>query len=311
MDEKHDIIRQIFCEYDDSLQIKTISRPTDGYSNSVYFITFVNDLHEELVLKFIKPGDITEIVFYERVRQNAMDYFPVPNILKYDAIIRNYYISSKLCGLPLSQLWDSMTNEQRLETYREFGTLVGRLHSKFTYEKCGYLQGQQFHSWQDMFRNIIEKQVAQFKGTIFEELSNTIYKHLIQHIHLLDYQIIPRLLHMDLHCANILMINTKITGILDAEEALIGHNEYELMRIEKGHFEEAEDAKYRNEFISSYTSYVKLDDGYEERRRFYSLSRELVGMRCLLDYGNDYAQNGSIEQDMKKIEEKVKSIILM
>ena len=70
MDEKHDIIRQIFSEYDDSLQIKTISQPTDGYSNSVYFITFVNDLHEELVLKFIKPGDITEIVFYERVRQN-------------------------------------------------------------------------------------------------------------------------------------------------------------------------------------------------------------------------------------------------
>jgi len=67
------------------------------------------------------------------------------------------------------------------------------------------------------------------------------------------------------------------------------------------------DMKNDDDFIHYH---VKLD-GYEERRRFYSLSRELVGMRCLLDYGNDYAQNGSIEQDMKKIEEKVKSIILM
>ena len=32
---------------------------------------------------------------------------------------------------------------------------------------------------------------------------------------------------------NIVYENGKITGILDAEEAMIGHNEYELMRIEK------------------------------------------------------------------------------
>ncbi len=45
------------------------------------------------------------------------------------------------------------------------------------------------------------------------------------------------------------------------------------MRIEKGHFQESSSGGYRDQFISSYTNYVKLDDGYEERRRFYSLSR--------------------------------------
>ena len=84
-----------------------------------------------------------------------------------------------------------------------------------------------------------------------------------------------------------------------------------LMRIEKGHFEGADTDEYRHQFISNYANYVKLDNGYEERRRLYSLSRELVGMKCLIDYGDQYAQNGSVEQKKKSIEVKVKYIIQM
>jgi fructosamine-3-kinase len=206
-----------------------------------------------------------------------------------------------------------MKHGQRLVIYRELGTLVGQLHSKCSYEQCGYLEGQRFHNWKDMFGNIIERQATQFKGTMFQELGTTIHKYLIKNMHLIDYDIVPRLLHMDLHCGNILvLIKTKITGILDAEDALIGHNEYELMRIEKGHYEEQNNSDdYRKEFMSSYTNYVKLDDGYEERRRFYPLSRELVGMKCLLDYGDIYAQNGSVEEERKNTEDKIKHIIEM
>jgi len=139
--KKTDIIKQIFWDYDNSLQIKTISRPINGYSNSVYFITYFNNSSLELILNFTKPGDITEVVFYQLLHQGTVDYFPVPKVLTYDSITGNYYISSKLSGLPLSQLLVSMTQEQRLKTYRELGTLVGQLHSKYTYEKCGYLQG--------------------------------------------------------------------------------------------------------------------------------------------------------------------------
>jgi hypothetical protein len=61
-----------------------------------------------------------------------------------------------------------------------------------------------------MFSDIIKKQTAQFKGMIFEQFGDTIYKYLVQNIHLIDYDIVPRLLHMDLHCGNILMFNTKL-----------------------------------------------------------------------------------------------------
>ncbi|UJR17343.1 hypothetical protein I4U23_004238 [Adineta vaga] len=309
MNEKTDIVKQIILDYDQSLEIKTISRPKDGYSNSVYFITFTNDLHLELVLKFIKANDNTEVMFYQLLHENNVENFLVPKILKFDSTIRNYYISSKLSGFPLSHSWDSMTHEQRLKIYRELGRFVGQLHSKYTYEKCGYLKNQEFYCWKEMFCTIIEKQIEKFKGTIFEELGMKIYKYLFENIHLIDYEIVPRLLHIDLHCGNILILNDTVTGILDAEDAVIGHNEYELMRIEKGHFEGNETDDYRKEFLSIYTTYVKLDDDYDKRRRFYSLSRELVAIQCLIDFGEQYVQNSSIEQEMKIIEEKIQHIV--
>ncbi|CAF3728705.1 unnamed protein product [Rotaria sordida] len=309
MDEKTAIIKQIFSNYNNSLQIQSISRPLNGFSNSVYFITFLNNSNMELVLKFTEPGDINEVLFYQALNHYPIDEFPIPQILKYDSIIHNYYISSKLPGFPLTQVLDSMTHGQRLEIYQALGIFVGQLHSKHIYEKCGYLQGQQYSSWKHMFSDIIQRQITSFKETIFEELSNRIHKYLIDNLHLIDYDILPRLLHMDLHCGNILVSDTKITGIVDAQDAIIGHNEYELMRIEKAHFEENNNSDYREKFMSSYTYYVKLDDGYEERRRMYSLSRELVGMECLLDYGDKYAQDGSVEQEKKNIEDKIKHII--
>ncbi|CAF3415856.1 unnamed protein product, partial [Rotaria sp. Silwood2] len=248
---------------------------------------------------------------YQTLNRYPIESFHIPQVLKYDSIVHNYYISSKLPGFPLSQVLGSMTHEQQLEIYRALGMLVGQLHSKHIYEKCSHLQSQQYASWKHMFSDIIQKQITLFNGTIFEELGNRIHKYLIDNLHLIDYDIVPRLLHMDLHCGNILVSNTKITGILDAEDAIIGHNEYELMRIEKAHFEENNKNDYREEFMSSYNCYVKLDDGYEERRQMYSLSRELVGMKCFLDYGDKYAQNGSVEEEKKNMEDKIKRIINM
>ena len=310
MEERTTTIHQIVRDYNPSLQILEITRPLNGYSKSVYFLSCRTTSDVEFVFKFTKSDDATEVHFYQLLDRCTTFPFPVPRIFVSDSLIQNYYISSKLPGLPLSQLWNSMTHVQRLDIYRELGSLVGNLHSKYTYERCGYLQAEQFQGWKAMLTSIVEKQVRQFQGTILEKLANKIEKYLMGHMHLLDDNIVPRLLHMDLHAGNILVSEARITGILDAEDALIGHNEYELMRIEKGHFEnEAENEAYREEFMSSYQKLVTLDDGYEARRRLYSLSRELVGMQCLIDYGDEYASNGSVEQEKRNIEDKINHIV--
>ena len=310
MDDKTAVVEQIVHDYDSSLQIKITSRPLYGYSNSVYFVTFHDGSSADLVLKFTESGDNAEVLFYKLLKQSTAGYFPVPQMLKYDSTPLNYHISSKLPGLPLSEVLDTMTRERRLEIYRNLGAAVGQFHSKHTYEEVGYLNGQRFDRWKYMFSEIVEHQAMQFKGTMFEELATTVHKYLISNLHLIDNNIVPRLLHMDLHRGNILVLDTKITGILDAADALIGHNEYELMRIEKGHFEdESNGDDYRKAFMSSYANHMELDDGYAERRRIYSLSRELVGMKCLVDYGEKYAPNGSVEQARKDTEDKIRRMI--
>jgi aminoglycoside phosphotransferase (APT) family kinase protein len=313
MDENRTIITRILNDFDRSLNILSITRPSDGYSNTVYFIRCSNNQYQiqELVLKFIKPNDLTEISFYERIHQSMIDKFPVPKIIKYDLSSECFYLASKLPGIPLSHSFTTLTNEQQLELYRQFGNLVGQLHAKQTYDQCGYLEGNKFSTWTSMFKSIVEEQTKRFQGTFFEKLAQDIKQYLINHLKWIDQQIIPRLLHMDLHCGNILVENGKITGILDAEDAMIGHNEYELMRIEKGHFEENSptDQIYREIFMFTYQQHVRLDDDYQKRRPFYSLSRELVGMECLLNYGERYTQNGSIEEEKNKMETNIRKLL--
>lgn len=310
MAERTTTIHQILRDYDPSLQILEITRPLNGYSKSVYFLSCRTTSDVEFILKFIKPGNATEVLFYQLLDQCTTFSFREPRIFKSDSLVQNYYLSSKLPGLPLSKLWSSMTHVQRLNLYGELESLVGNLHSKYTYERCGCLQGEQFQSWKAMLSYIVEKQIRHFQGTILEKLADKIEKYLMGHMHLIDDNIVPRLLHMDLHAGNILVSEARITGILDAEDALVGHNEYELMRIEKGHFEnDSENEVYRKEFLSSYQKLVTLGDGNEARRRLYSLSRELVGMQCLISYGAEYASNGSVEQEKRNIEDKINHII--
>lgn len=305
MDEVTTQIHQILTDYDRSWAIRQITRPSNGLSKSVYFLSCCCSTADvELVLKFTKPGETTEVLFYQLLARSSAFPFPVPRILKFEA---HYYLSSKLIGLPFSQQWASLNDEQRVHIYRELGTLVGELHKRYTFERCGYLQGEQFPSWTVMLRGIVQKRVGKFQGTIFEELAKRIERYLVDHFSLIHEPIVPRLLHMDLHAGNILVTGTGITGLLDAEDALIGHNEYELMRIEKAHFgDDPSGEKYRQVFMSNYQTLIELDDGYEARRGFYSLTRELVGMQCLIEYGNEYA---SVEEEKQRIENNVEHII--
>ena len=121
--------------------------------------------------------------------------------------------------------------------------------------------------------------------TKFSDLAEPIAAWFAGHDGLLDDTITPRILHMDLHRSNILVSAEQITGIVDVEESVIGHNEYDLMRLELAHFGDGEDA-LREAFFHGYGAHMTLDTGYDRRRPFYEMSRMLVGLRCLALFGS-------------------------
>ena len=145
-----------------------------------------------------------------------------------------------------------------------------------------------------MHRQVVRGRLSFLSRTGFHDLAEPVARWFGDHEGLLDYPIVPRLLHMDLHMSSILVSEGKIAGILDIEAAIIGHNEYDLMRTELAHFGDSY-GSLREAFFEAYTAHVPLDDGYEGRKPLYQLSRWLVGLKCLIFYGSHAAPDLAAE----------------
>ena len=310
-------IHEIINKYDANYKIKHILSIEEGVANPVFII---ETQKTDLVLRILNPltGDwkaIKEKLVYELFINHKI---PCPIILKTDIskklIPYDYVISKRLKGNALDKDFSNQTINSKIKIIKELGKYLGKIHS-IRFNKFGdiskrgskfvvgpahelsdvskKIKSGPFSSWKDMHREIIKSRLYYFKETEFEDVIELIKKYFKKNEYLIDYKITPRLLHLDLNRNNIFVKNNKITGFLDVEESLIGHNEYDLMRTEL-HFKG--NLKLRNEFFKEYTKYVNLDAGYEERRPFYSLSRALVGVRGLVLWKSRYTKKAYLEE---------------
>ncbi len=208
--------------------------------------------------------------------------------------------------MTLSQAYPDLSDAGKRGIYRQLGDLLGRMHS-LTFERFGDVAEREgkvvagpahelaeeaksgnigpFASWREMHREIADGRLAFLSRTEFSDLAEPIAAWFASRDGLLDDAVTPRLLHMDLHRSNILVSGEQITGVVDVEESVIGHNEYDLMRLALAHFSEGEDA-LREAFFGGYGAHITLDAGYERRRSFYEMSRMLVGLRCFAVFGS-------------------------
>ena len=215
----------------------------------------------------------------------------------------------------MSETYEHWDSRQKLMLYRQFGEIVGRMHT-LVFEAFGDVDGSQenisvgpaqeileenpaaapgpFPTWLAMHQQIVQSRLHFLRQTEFHDLVDPIGLWFQHNARLLDYSITPRLLHMDLHMSNILVSEGQITGILDVGESIIGHNEYDLMRLELAHFGQGYEA-VQQAFYQGYLEHIMLDDGYESRKPFYELSRSLVGLKCLILYGSHFGNEPEIQ----------------
>jgi Ser/Thr protein kinase RdoA (MazF antagonist) len=299
-----------------ALRLSGVSRPSSGLSGSVY-VLHIESGHD-LVLRLFdrdvaawKPDK--ERVVYALLRQQGV---PAPRVLHTDTsrsrIPFAYAVSERLPGVPLGQGWDALSAAQRLSVYRHLGDCLGRMHfltfaifgdvaeragggvtvgpaHELADELTAPLDRGPFPTWREMHDRLVQRHLAFLGRTEFADLTAPIAAWFRRNDHLLDYVVTPRLLHMDLHAGNVLVDGGEVTGIVDVEESLVGHNEFDLMRTELAHFHADDAAAIRAAFFDAYTAHVPLDSAYEQRRPFYELSRSLVGLRCLVTFGDRYA----------------------
>ena len=233
---------------------------------------------------------------------------PVPKVLAFGD---DYIILSEATGTTLADI--KMTDEQMIACYEDFGRTVAKIHS-ITFSLFGETmdgravvqttEQEAYADWKSMHKQIIHERLSLFDNSSFADLKEPIAEWFKQRSDLIDYVIVPRLLHTDLNKKNVFAHNGMMSCIIDFDDAFVGHNEEELMRIEGAHFSDNE--TLREAFFQGYTELISLDAGYAERRTYYYLSRLLVHIGCIIEFGSTYTD---VQKEVPLLRQEVKAIL--
>jgi fructosamine-3-kinase len=227
---------------------------------------------------------------------------PVPKVIKYDSSLKlvkhPYIIITEIEGQMLCDVINNMVRDDKILFYYEFGKTIAKIHS-ITFDEFGesfdgvtvdkFTEANNkgpFDNWKDIHEEIIKFRLNIFRNSSFEDLIKPIVSWFEKNSNLIDYDITPRLLHIDLNQKNVFVKNNQISGIIDFDGAFVGHNEEELMRTEGANF--SNDEELKKSFFRGYTEIIKLDSNYEQRRKYYYFARLLVHTDCIIQYGESY-----------------------
>ena len=257
--------------------LRSIRRPESGLTGSVFILETASG---DLILKLSHDPASDWKLGKERIIYGLLQGqgIPAPHVLVTD-LSRNlvpfaYTLSDCISSLTLSQAYADISVAERLDAYRQLGEFLGRMHS-LTFDGFGDVTEREgmvivgavwelaeesaanvgpFTTWGEMHRKVVRGRLSFLSRTELHDLVEPIGRWFGDH----------------------------------EEEAIIGHNEYDLMRTELAHFGDGYEA-LREAFFGGYTAHVALDAAYEGRKPLYELSRWLVGLKCLIFYGSRVA----------------------
>ncbi len=310
-----DVVKKIFNTLDlaviSSSRIKTLSnylykvKTTQGnYFLKIYFVDS---------RKAFKLANLYDLLSKKGVL--------VPSVLKYDEscslIEYPYLILSEVEGDLLIDVFQSFSRSDLERFYYDFGRVVGNIHS-IKFDKFGEcfdgknVEGYSFidfkgpfDSWKDFFREIIKKRLSVLKNSELDDLVDPLKSWFESKLYLLDFDVVPSLIHEDLNQKNVFIKNGVVSGVIDFDDSFIGHSEEELMRLEGANF--SNNSLLKDSFFKGYTEIIKLDDGYEKRRIIYYLSRLIVHIRCVLEFREEYV--GDVSKELEIMRTEINNII--
>ena len=297
----------------------TLTIPIPTLANEVYYIQ-TNE--ENYYLKIFTDKNTKKIQKLVNIYNVLPDLSPKVISYSLNDLENPYILLLEIKGMSFTDYTKHTSQEELEELYVNFGKTVATIHAISFTEFGGYdgmqvtqyeeLQNSKtvtkygpFQTWKDMHKQIIKQRLEVLEGGYFKDILTDIKTYFHKHSAVIDYKIIPRLLHGDLNQKNVFVQNNQISGIIDFDDAFIGHTEEELMRIEGAHF--ADKPLLKESFFKGYTSILSLDGGFEQRRPFYYLSRLLVHMGCIQEFKETYVKD--IDAEVEKIIKEVRNII--
>lgn len=228
---------------------------------------------------------------------------PVPEVYSVD-------ISKKI--LPKAFILYSNIEGENLDTYyertgdkkimAEAGELLAKMHS-IKFPSYGWIMGKyiepRFSRWPDFMSYDMDEKLSKL-SKVRKFPKNLIYKtidYFIENKNLLHIKKGPCLLHKDYHFSHIFVKDKKISGIIDIEWAIAGHNELDLVKSKWFMFERFPDIA--NQFLRGYKKYGEISKKFDKREEMYKCVL-LIG---LIGLSYEIKNKRWLEHNIEKIKE--------
>ena len=116
---------------------------------------------------------------------------------------------------------------------------------------------------------------------------------------LLDIRAEPCLVHKDYHFSHIISNGRKITGIIDFEWAIAGHNELDLIKSIWWMFEKH--PQIEKPFIRGYKKYGHISKQFNKRKELY----EVITLISMIAFSYEVKSSKWLNYNIKKLESMI------
>ncbi|HLC65415.1 MAG TPA: aminoglycoside phosphotransferase family protein [Candidatus Nanoarchaeia archaeon] len=272
------VIRRIFPES----RIRSISLRR-GFFNENWIIGM--DSRKVVVRVFDEPWKAKKEEFLYGLIRKKTDV-PVPEVYYCDVsrkILSKPYLALSLCDGRIAK--DAKELEKR--TIMQMGSYLAKIHS-VRMKSFGWIIGDairpSFSKWKDFMDYDFGNKLAVIRkhGDLGKEIDD-IRKTYNCYQTLFDVREKPCLLHKDFHLQNIFIKGDKVSGVIDWEWALGGHNELDISKSVLFMFEK--NPGLEKEFIKGYLRHGSLK-GFEKRKSAYRFVNIVGNLSLAFQLGN-------------------------
>jgi len=302
---KNSINKAIKKEFPNS-KISKIKKLKKGMINENYELLIRNP-NKNLILR-IYPKDEwkakKEEFLYKLISRKTN--VPVPKIYLTDTskkiFPKAFILYSKIEGQNLDLYYKKTRDKKIIE---KAGELLAKIHS-IKFPSYGWIVGKnikpRFSKWTDFISYDINEKLNNV-SKIKKIQKNMVYKIIYlfkENKDLLDIKKEPCLLHKDYHFSHIFVKENNISGIIDMEWAIAGHNEFDLVKSKWFMFEKfPEIEKY---FLNGYKRYGNISKKFDKRKELY----KLILLISLISLSYEMKNMKWFNYNLKKIEEILK-----
>lgn len=268
-----DIVKKIVRKHLTDSEIASINPYSQGNINKMLEIKLKESNKSLLLRIFNEPWKARKEVFVYNYIRSHTD-IPVPEVYAYDdskKLLPNAYaLMSKIDGIALHKNYRKYGNKKIFE---KAGEVLAKLHS-IKFRRYGWIMDKgikpSFGKWLNFFNYDLKIKLARACNVReVHKLSPGIINFIDDNISFLDVRSKPCLVHKDYHCSHIITDRNNVTGIIDVEWALAGHNETDFMKMELWAFKDMKET--RTSFFKGYKKWGIISKEYNERKKLYEL----------------------------------------